>query len=72
MNSNQIIQSWKNDNLYHSLTAKDHAFPANPAGGIQLSERELVDVSGGDLSLTTLTTVDTPWCGLTFSGSTCY
>ena len=44
----QIIRAWKDEEFRHSLSAAEQAsLPQNPAGCIELSDEELLGVTGG-------------------------
>jgi mersacidin/lichenicidin family type 2 lantibiotic len=52
MTTEQIISSWKNDEYTANLSAAENALiPDNPAGLMELSDEELIGVSGGDAEL---------------------
>jgi mersacidin/lichenicidin family type 2 lantibiotic len=48
MTHDQVIRAWKNPSFRAGLSAAEQkALPANPAGVVDLNERELTEVSGG-------------------------
>ncbi len=48
MTQDQVIQAWKSPAYRASLNPSDlKALPSNPAGVVDLNERELTEVSGG-------------------------
>jgi mersacidin/lichenicidin family type 2 lantibiotic len=48
MTANEIVRAWKDEEYLSSLNASDRAgLPADPAGAIEISDRDLGDVSGG-------------------------
>jgi mersacidin/lichenicidin family type 2 lantibiotic len=50
MAKQQIIRAWKDPAYRNSLSAAERAaLPANPAGGIELSDRDLGKVAGGKI-----------------------
>jgi len=47
MTANEIVRSWKDEDFQSSYRGAETAFmPSNPAGLIELSDEELLDVSG--------------------------
>jgi mersacidin/lichenicidin family type 2 lantibiotic len=52
MTQDQVIRAWKNPSFRAGLSAAEQkALPANPAGVVDLNERELTEVSGGTTPL---------------------
>jgi len=48
MSPNDIVRAWKDEEYFSNLNASDRAgLPADPAGAIEISDRDLGDVSGG-------------------------
>jgi mersacidin/lichenicidin family type 2 lantibiotic len=48
MSKRNIIRAWKDESYRHSLSAAERAgMPQNPAGAIELGEKELHGVAGG-------------------------
>ena len=48
MTTKNIIRAWRDAEYTNSLSESEHAsLPANPAGGIELAETDLNDVTGG-------------------------
>ena len=49
---NDIVRAWKDEQYLSSLSASELAgLPEDPAGAIELSDRDLSDVNGGSTSL---------------------
>jgi len=49
MNTDQIVKSWKDQHYSHALsTAEQTLLPENPAGLMELSDEEIMGVSGGN------------------------
>jgi mersacidin/lichenicidin family type 2 lantibiotic len=52
MSPKDIIRAWKDEEYLSSLSASERAdLPPDPAGAIELSDRDLGDVSGGTTTL---------------------
>ncbi len=48
MTQQQVVKAWKNPEFRASLSeAQRNALPANPAGLVELNEKELMEVGGG-------------------------
>jgi mersacidin/lichenicidin family type 2 lantibiotic len=48
MSPNDIVRAWKDEEYLSNLNASDRAgLPEDPAGAIEISDRDLGDVSGG-------------------------
>jgi mersacidin/lichenicidin family type 2 lantibiotic len=85
MTPDQIIRAWKDEDFRLSLSAAEQALlPQNPAGASELSDEELLGVTGGqeDMAIvwTTVTvpiTIGTQWlscwpaCGSSVHKGTC-
>lgn len=55
MSNNKIIRAWKDPVYRNSLSeAERSALPANPAGSIEVSDKDLGNVSGGLYKFTIL------------------
>jgi mersacidin/lichenicidin family type 2 lantibiotic len=52
MSPKDIIRAWKDEEYLSGLSVVERAgFPEDPAGAIELSDRDLADVNGGSTSL---------------------
>lgn len=60
MTQDQVIRAWKNPAYRARLSdTQRNALPANPAGLVELSENELLEVSGGTTAVCVVTVVVT-------------
>jgi mersacidin/lichenicidin family type 2 lantibiotic len=68
MSQDQVVRAWRDPAYRSSLSETElRALPANPAGLVELSERELLEVNGGTtlpcvtvITLTLMLRSDTP------------
>jgi mersacidin/lichenicidin family type 2 lantibiotic len=48
MTNQEIVRSWKDEDYLLNLNGRERAFlPENPAGLVELTDEELLDVDGG-------------------------
>jgi mersacidin/lichenicidin family type 2 lantibiotic len=72
MSNRNIIRAWKDPGYRNSLTEVQRAaLPPNPAGAIEIPERELGRVAGGLLPRTYNPIACTEMCSLNHTGSLC-
>jgi mersacidin/lichenicidin family type 2 lantibiotic len=56
MFNQDIIRAWKDDNYWESLDEQKRSqLPENPAGAIELSEKEMEIIAGGRIKLSRIT-----------------
>lgn len=60
MTSTEIVRSWKDQEFFGSLSAKERVFlPPNPVGLVELTDEDLLSIEGGSVSATVLECVAT-------------